>query len=206
MRELTNQVSVTARYAQQRPNGLSHFISFHPYLIRLTYGSHTVPMLLFSFHIMPHALLISFISVQCKAMLFPSILSLPCGCLMLYFLSISWLCLMHTSTSCHQSPEYSRTVISRSATNMYKYMQQHIRAQVPARELQFSSLGFSPLQPVRSPPQPLASAFSAYFLLRFPRVPVDAGYHWVVSAHVNTQRQMYCLPNIAWSHLMLCCW
>ena len=38
------------------------------YLIRLTYDSHAVPMFLFSFHIMPHALLTPFISVQCKAM------------------------------------------------------------------------------------------------------------------------------------------
>ena len=38
------------------------------YLIRLTYDSHAVPMLLFSFHIMPHAHLTSFISVQCMAM------------------------------------------------------------------------------------------------------------------------------------------
>ena len=52
---------------------------FPPYLIRLTYDSHAVPMLLFSFHIMPHALLIPFISVQCMAMLFLS--SLPfCHC------------------------------------------------------------------------------------------------------------------------------
>ena len=34
---------------------------------------------------------------------------------------------------------------------------------------------------MRSSPQPLASALSAYLLLRFPRVPVDAGYLWVVS-------------------------
>ena len=42
---------------------------FFVYLIRLTYNSHAVPMLLFSFHIMPHALLTSFISMQCMAML-----------------------------------------------------------------------------------------------------------------------------------------
>ena len=41
---------------------------FFSYLIRLTYDSHTVPMFLFSFHIMPHALLTFFISVQCMAM------------------------------------------------------------------------------------------------------------------------------------------
>ena len=73
------------------------------YLIRLTYNSHAVPMLLFSFHIMPHALLTSFISVQCMATLyfFSSILPPPCGCLMFSFVSISWPCLMHASTSCH---------------------------------------------------------------------------------------------------------
>ena len=38
------------------------------YLIRLTYASHAVSMLLFSFHTMPHALLTLFISVQCMAM------------------------------------------------------------------------------------------------------------------------------------------
>ena len=37
------------------------------------------------------------------------------------------------------------------------------------------------MQPVRSPPQPLASAFGAYPFFWFPRVPVDAGYLWVVS-------------------------
>ena len=76
---------------------------FSLYLIRLTYDSYAAPMLLFSFHIMPHALLTLFISVQCMAMsyFFSSILPPPCGCLMHYFISISWLCLMHTSTSCH---------------------------------------------------------------------------------------------------------
>ena len=39
-------------------------------LIQLTYDSHTVPMPLFSLHIMPHAHLTSFISMQCMAMLF----------------------------------------------------------------------------------------------------------------------------------------
>ena len=34
---------------------------------------------------------------------------------------------------------------------------------------------------MRSSPQPTASAFGASSTLRFPRVPVDAGYHWVVS-------------------------
>ena len=38
------------------------------YLIRLTYDSHAVPMLLLSFHIMPHAPLTLFISVRCMAM------------------------------------------------------------------------------------------------------------------------------------------
>ena len=73
------------------------------YLTRLTYDSHAVSMLLFHFHIIPHAFLTSFISVQCMAMpyFFPSILPSPCGCLMLYFLSISWPCLMHASTSCY---------------------------------------------------------------------------------------------------------
>ena len=73
------------------------------YLIRLTYDSHAVPMFLFSFHIMPHALPTPFISMQCMAMsyFFPSILPLPCGCLMHHFVSIPWPCLMHASTSCH---------------------------------------------------------------------------------------------------------
>ena len=48
--------------------------------------------------------------------------------------------------------------------------------QVPARELQFSSLGFSPLQPVKSSPQPIASTLGVFPFLGFPRVPVDAGY------------------------------
>ena len=53
---------------------------------------------------------------------------------------------------------------------------------MPARELQSSSLGFSPPQPERSPPQPIASAFGvSYLSLRFPRVPVDAETFWVVS-------------------------
>ena len=43
----------------------SRFLSF---FIRLTYNSHAVPMFLFSFHIMPHAFLTPFISVQCMAM------------------------------------------------------------------------------------------------------------------------------------------
>ena len=34
---------------------------------------------------------------------------------------------------------------------------------------------------MRSPPQPTASAFSTYLIPQFPRVPVDAGYLWVVS-------------------------
>ena len=38
---------------------------------------------------------------------------------------------------------------------------QYIRAQVPARELQSSSLGFPHSQPVRSPPQLIASALGA---------------------------------------------
>ena len=78
-------------------------VSLFLYLIRLTYDSHTVSMLLFSFHIMLHALLTSFISVQCMAMLyfFPSILPLPHGCLMHHFVPISWPCLMHASTSCY---------------------------------------------------------------------------------------------------------
>ena len=94
--------TVMARYALQRPNRLSRF-PFLPYLIRLTYDSHAVSMLLFSFHIMPHALLTFFISMQSMAMsyFFPSILPPPCGCLMLYFVSIPWPCLMHTSTSCY---------------------------------------------------------------------------------------------------------
>ena len=49
--------------------------SFFLYLIRLTYDSHAVSMFLFSFHIMLHALLTSFISVQCMAM--PPLPSLP---------------------------------------------------------------------------------------------------------------------------------
>ena len=117
---------------------------FFLYLIRLTYDSHAVSMILFSFHIMPHALLT--ISVQCMAMPYflSSILPPPCGRLMHHFVSIPWPCSMHASTSCYQSPEYSRTVIGRSDTNMYIQQQQYIRAQVPARELQFSSLGFPP--------------------------------------------------------------
>ena len=73
------------------------------YLIRLTYDSYAVPMLPFSFHIMLHALLTPFISVQCMAMSysFPSILPPPCGCLMHHFVSIPWPCLMHASTSCY---------------------------------------------------------------------------------------------------------
>ena len=52
---------------------------FFLYLIQLTYNSHAVPMLRFSFHIMPHALLTLFISMQSMAMFFPS--SLPfCHC------------------------------------------------------------------------------------------------------------------------------
>ena len=54
------------------PNGvltdLVVFFSSLSYLIRLTYDSHAVPMLLSSLHIMPHALLMPFISVQCMAM------------------------------------------------------------------------------------------------------------------------------------------
>ena len=71
---------------------------FSSYLI----NNHAVPMLLFSFHIMPHAFLTSSISVQCMAMpyFFLSILPPPYGCLMLYFPSIPWPCLMHASTSC----------------------------------------------------------------------------------------------------------
>ena len=45
------------------PNSnITDLVVFFPflYLIRLTYDSHTVPMFLFSFHIMPHALLIPF--------------------------------------------------------------------------------------------------------------------------------------------------
>ena len=34
---------------------------------------------------------------------------------------------------------------------------------------------------MRSPPQPIASALGAYPIPRFPRVPVDTGYLWVVS-------------------------
>ena len=34
---------------------------------------------------------------------------------------------------------------------------------------------------MRSPLQPTASAFGAYSIPRFPRVPVDTGYLWVVS-------------------------
>ena len=45
---------------------------FFLHLIRLTYDSHAVPMFLFSFHIMPHALLTSFISVQ--RMVMPALL------------------------------------------------------------------------------------------------------------------------------------
>ena len=76
---------------------------FSSYLIRLTYDSHAAPMFLFSLHIMPHALLIPFISMQCMAMPYfsSSILSPPCGCLMHHFISISWPCLMHASTSCY---------------------------------------------------------------------------------------------------------
>ena len=76
------------------------FLSFL-HLIRLAYDSHAVSMLLFSLHIMPHAHLTLFISMQCMARPFSSILPLPCGCLMHYFLSISWPCLMHASTSCY---------------------------------------------------------------------------------------------------------
>ena len=58
--------------------------------------------------------------------------------------------------------------------------------QVPARELQFSSLGFPPPQPVRTPPQPIASAFSApSSSLRFPRATVDAEAFWVVSGSIG---------------------
>ena len=74
---------------------------FFLYLIQLTYNSHAVSMPPSSFHTIPHALLTSFISMQCMAMPFSSILPLPCGYLMFYFLSISWLCLMHASTSCY---------------------------------------------------------------------------------------------------------
>ena len=74
-----------------------------PYLIRLTYDSHAISMLLFSFHIMLHALLTSLISVQCMAMsyFFSSILPPPCGRLMHHFASIPWPCLMHAPTSCY---------------------------------------------------------------------------------------------------------
>ena len=94
--------AVMARYTSQHPNGLSCFLLFF-YLIRLTYDSHAVPMLFFSFHIMLHALLTSFISVQCMAMsyFFSSILPPPCGTLMHCFVSIPWPCLLHASTSCY---------------------------------------------------------------------------------------------------------
>ena len=72
------------------------------YLIRLNYYRNAVSMLLFSLHIMPHALLTS---SPCSAWLclpfFSSILPPPCGCLMHHFVSISWPCLMHASTSCY---------------------------------------------------------------------------------------------------------
>ena len=67
---------------------------FFLYLIRLTYDSHAVPMLPFSFHIMPHALLTLFISVQCIAMssflLFHSAtaMRLPYVLLRLHFMAV----------------------------------------------------------------------------------------------------------------------
>ena len=84
---------------------LMDLVIFLSYLIRLTYDSHAASMLLFSFHIMPHAHLTSFISVQCMAMLFfSSILPLPSGCLMSTFSSIPWLCLMHATNACCHIP------------------------------------------------------------------------------------------------------
>ena len=58
-----------AQHTEHQHNRLSRLFPFL-YLIRLTYDSHAVSMLLFSFHIMPHAHLTLFISVQCMAMLF----------------------------------------------------------------------------------------------------------------------------------------
>ena len=84
MQMLLKQLVLRLGTPNKRPNGLSHFLSFFLHLIRLTYDSHAVPMFPFSFHIMPHALLTPFISVQCMAMsyFFPSILPPPCGRLM----------------------------------------------------------------------------------------------------------------------------
>ena len=78
--------AVTAQNALQRPNGLSRF-SFS-YLIRLTYNSHAIPMLLFSFH--PHASCTPHSIHLCTVhdyvlLFFSSILPPPCGCIMLFF-------------------------------------------------------------------------------------------------------------------------
>ena len=74
------------------------------YLIQLTYDSHAAPMLLFSFHThascTPHSIHLHAVHGYVLPF-FSSILPLPCGCLMFYFLSISWPCLIHTPTSCY---------------------------------------------------------------------------------------------------------
>ena len=74
---------------------------FLSYLIKLTYGSHTVPMLLFSFHThascTPH--LVHLHAVHGYVLpFFASILPPPCSCLISCFVSIPLLCLMHTDT------------------------------------------------------------------------------------------------------------
>ena len=72
---------------------------FFLYLIRLTYDSHAA--LFFSHYAACTPHFIHFRAVHGYALLLSSILPPPCGCLMLYFLSIPWPCLMHASTSCY---------------------------------------------------------------------------------------------------------
>ena len=59
------------------------------------------------------------------------------------FTSIPWLCLVYTPNACCHILRLCWDSSARSNTYMYIHYWQHTRPQVPTRELQFSSLGFS---------------------------------------------------------------
>ena len=138
---------------------------FSSYLIRLTYNSHAVPMLLFSFHThascTPHLIHLHAVHGYVPFS-FSSILPLPCSRLMFYFSSISWLCLMHAPKHMLPHTQSMLGLIGGSNTNMYILC----RSSIKGRKCQPENsslvlLVFPHSQPERSPPQLTASAFGA---------------------------------------------
>ena len=139
-------------------------------------------MFLFSFHIMPHALLTSFISVQCMAMFSSSLPFCHRRAVASCFTSF----LFHGYAWC-MPLTHAATYLGYVGTSIVDMVQTctHTTGSIKGRKCQPENsslvlLVFPHYNQWDHLRNRLLADLVRISLLRFPRVPVDAGYLWVV--------------------------